>query len=206
MNVEITAQLRNLTGKGPARRLRNEESVPAVLYGPKTAPLSLSVSANRLEKLLRDMAGESKLLQLTVEGEAETVTRQVLIRELQTHPVRRRFVHIDFFEVPMDQAIVVEVPVELVGESVGVKKGGAINVIRRMMSVRCLPGEIPEKGQIDVESLDLGGSIRVGDLVGKVPVELVDDKSAAVVNIAAPEGKKEETEGEAAAAPKKGKK
>jgi len=204
MNIEIIAQVRNETGKGAARRLRQKESVPAVLYGPKTAPVSLSVSANRMEKLLREMAGESKLLQLTVEDGDERVTRQVLIRELQTHPVRRRFLHIDFFEVPMDQAIVVQVPVELVGESVGVKKGGTINLIRRMMSVRCLPGEIPEKVQINVEALDLGGSIRVGDLVGKVPVELVEDKNIAVLNIAAPEGKKEEAEGEAPP-PSKGK-
>lgn len=197
MNVEITAQVRNTTGKGPARRLRQQESVPAVLYGPKTPAVSLSISANRLEKLLRDMAGESKLLQLTVENGEERQTRQVLMREIQIHPVRRRFLHVDFYEVPLDQAILVEVPVELVGESVGVKKGGTINVIRRMLSVRCLPEQIPEKVQIDVEALDLGGSIRVGDLMGKVQVELVNDKNFAVVNIAAPEGKaKEEGEGE----------
>lgn len=198
MNVELTAQLRSETGKGPAHRLRQEESVPAVLYGPKLATVSLSVSASRLEKLLRDMAGESKLLQLTVEGGEEPKTHQVLIRELQVHPVRRRFLHVDFYEVPLDQRILVKVPVELVGESVGVKKGGTINVIRRMLAVRCVPQEIPEKVQINVEALDLGGSIRIADLLDTVPFELVDQKNVAVINIAAPEGKaKEEAEVEA---------
>lgn len=205
MNVEISAQVRNEKGKGAARRLRQVESVPAVLYGPKTPPVSLSVSASRIEKLLRDLGGESKLLQLTIEDGQGNQTKQVLMREVQIHPVRRRFLHVDFFEVPLDKPIVVEVPVELVGDSVGVKKGGAINVIHRMLSVRCLPGEIPERVQINVEALDLGGSIRVGDLAGQVPFELMDDKNAAVVNIAAPEGKKEEAAAEAAPAKAKGK-
>ena len=195
MDVELNVEVRNETGKGPARVLRRGEKVPAVLYGPKTAPLSLSVPAKRLEKLLREMGEESKLLRLNIDGPDGPLARQVLIREVQIHPVRRRFLHVDFYEVPLDHPIVVEVPVELAGECVGEKKGGTLNLVRRTLAVRCLPSEIPEKIHIDVSALDLGASVHVSDLVGTFPFELVDDPSHAVVNVNAPEGAGKETEG-----------
>jgi large subunit ribosomal protein L25 len=195
MDVEMHVQLRTTTGTGAARRLRRRDAVPAILYGPKTAPVPLAVPAIRLLKLLREMGEESKLIRLMIgEGESQQV-RQALIREVQTHPVRRRFVHVDFYEVPLDQPIVVEVPVELDGESIGEKKGGVLDLIRRTLAVRCLPGEIPERIHIDISNLDLGSSIHVGDLVDRVPFELVDDTSFAVVAVAVPEEMTKAAEG-----------
>jgi large subunit ribosomal protein L25 len=195
MDVELTASVRNQGGKGAARSLRRQDQIPAVLYGPKTSPVSLSVPALRLEKLLRDMGGESRLLRLNVQHADSTETRNVLIRQVQVHPFRRRFLHVDFYEVPLDQAIVVKVPVELTGESIGVKKGGSLNLIRRTVSVRCLPGEIPERARVDVSGLDLGATVHVGDLLSKLPFELVDDRAFAIVTVAAPEGKSKEGKG-----------
>jgi large subunit ribosomal protein L25 len=158
--------------------------VPAVLYGPKTKPASLSVSALNLEKLLKETGGESKLLNLRIEGDRTT---QVLIREIQTHPYRRRFVHVDFYEVPLDQPITVEVVVELVGDSIGVLKGGEINLIQRTLAVRCLPNQIPESIRIDVSKLDLGEMLHVGDLVAESSYEFDESPSVGVVSVVAPE-------------------
>lgn len=194
MDVELVGQLRSETGKGAARRLRSRQMVPAIVYGPKMESVSVAVSSKRMEKLLRDMGEESRLLTLSIEGDGEPSTKQVLIREIQVHPSRRRFLHVDFYEVPMDHPIVVVVPVELVGESVGVKKGGTVDVVRRTVSVRCLPGEIPEKIEVDIKQLDLGGAIHVGDLAKMVPYALVDDKHLSIVNILAPEGAAKEEE------------
>jgi large subunit ribosomal protein L25 len=198
MDVDLSVQVRTKTGKGPARRLRREETVPAILYGPKTAPVPLAVPALPLLKLLRDMGEESKLIRLVIGQGPDQQVRQALIREVQTHPVRRRFLHVDFYEVPLDQLILVEVPVELDGEAVGEKKGGVLNLIRRTLSVRCLPGEIPERVHIDISGMDLGSSVHVADLIGRVPFELMDDKSTAVVAMVVPEEmtKAEETAGE----------
>ncbi len=142
MMLELSAVMRDRTGKGAARSVRRDMQVPAVLYGPKTKPTVLSVSALHLEKLLRETGGESKLLNLNIEGDRTT---QVLIREIQTHPYRRRFVHVDFYEVPLDQPITVEVVVELFGDSIGVLKGGEVNLIQRTLAVRCLPNQNPGK-------------------------------------------------------------
>jgi large subunit ribosomal protein L25 len=194
MDVELTVQMRNGTGKGAARRLRRTEMIPAVLYGPKMEATSLAVPAKRLEKLLRDMGQESKLLQLHIEGGEEVQARQALIREVQVHPVRRRFFHVDFYEVPLDRPIVVAVPVDLIGDSIGIKKGGTLNLIRRVIAVRCLPSDIPEKIPVDISALDLGDTIHISALSGTVPFELADDPNFAVVNIVAPEGKAEAEE------------
>ena len=187
MDVELRVQMRTKTGTGAARRLRREEMVPAILYGPKTAPVLLAVPAIRLLKLLRDIGEESKLIRLVIGSDKDMQIRQALIREVQTHPVRRRFLHVDFYEVPLDQPILVDVPVELDGESIGEKKGGVRNLIRRTLSVRCLPGDIPERVHIDISDLDLGSSVHVADLISRIPFELMDDKSVAVVAIAVPE-------------------
>lgn len=194
MDIELSAEVRNETGKGVARRARKEDKIPAILYGPKTDPVPLVVAARRLERLMREMGRESKLLNLIVEDGGKRQTKQVLIREVQRHPVRRRFLHVDFYEVPMDQPIVVEVPVELQGEASGVKKGGVLDLIRRTLAVRCLPGEIPEKVEIDTTDLDVGSTIHVADLVDRVGFELVDDQNFAIVTISAPGGPAEEAE------------
>jgi large subunit ribosomal protein L25 len=151
--------------------------------------MSLSVSALNLEKLLRSIGEESRLVTLSI-GEGENFqTRQVLLQEVQVHPHRRRLLHVDFFEAPLDQTIVVNVPIELKGDSIGVRKGGTLNLILRMLGVRCLPAEIPERIQVDVSALDLGGTITVAGLASVVPHELVGQPNHAVVSIEAPEGK-----------------
>ncbi len=180
MSLELEAVLRQKTGKGGARSARRDLMVPAVLYGPKTPSTILAVSSSHLEKFLRETGGESKLINLKIdEGEP----RQVLIREIQTHPYRRRFLHVDFYEVPMDQSITVEVVVELVGDSVGVQKGGELNLIQRTLAVRCLPGEIPEKIRVDVSNLDMGDILHVQDLVAESSYEFDDDPSTGVVGV-----------------------
>ena len=119
-----------------------------------------------------------------------------MIREIQVHPARRQLLHVDFYEVAMDQAIVVDVPVELKGRSVGVEKGGLVDLVRRTLAVRCLPGEIPEKVEVDISNLDLGDSIHVADLIEHSGFELADDKSFTVATILPPEGITVGVEGE----------
>jgi large subunit ribosomal protein L25 len=194
MTLEIQAVTRTKTGKGAARTVRRDLRVPAVLYGPKTQPASLSVSSLHLEKLLKETGGESKLLNLKIDGGQ---TRQVLIREIQKHPFRRRFLHVDFYEVPLDQPITVEVVVELVGDSIGVQKGGEINLIQRTLSVRCLPNKIPENIRIDVSNIDMGETLHVADLVAESSYEFDEDPTVGVVSVLAPEVEAQPTEEDA---------
>jgi large subunit ribosomal protein L25 len=191
MDIQLVAHLRTMTGKNKARSLRRQEMVPAVFYGPNSPAQPISIPLTRLEKLFREMGKEHKLLSLVVEDGQDRQEKHVMIREIQVHPARRQLLHVDFYEVAMDQAIVADVPVELKGKPLGAEKGGTLNLIRRTLSVRCLPVEIPDKAEIDVSSLDIGDTLKVADLIGVLPYQLTDDQSFAVVTVVAPEGAEE---------------
>jgi large subunit ribosomal protein L25 len=191
MDIQLVAHLRTMTGKNKARSLRRQEMVPAVFYGPNSPAQPISIPLTRLEKLFREMGKEHKLLSLVVEDGQDRQEKHVMIREIQVHPARRQLLHVDFYEVAMDQAIVADVPVELKGKPLGAEKGGTLNLIRRTLSVRCLPGEIPDKAEVDVSSLDIGDTLKVADLIGMLPYQLTDDQNFAVVTVVAPEGAEE---------------
>jgi large subunit ribosomal protein L25 len=203
MDVQVVAQLRTMTGKNKARSLRRRDMVPVIFYGPRSQTTSLTVPLVRLEKLFREMGEEQKLLTLVIEDGKDRQEKQVMIREIQVHPARRQLLHVDLYEVAMDQAIVVEVPVEFKGKPVGVVKGGALNPLCRSLSVRCLPGEIPDKVEVDVTKLDIGQTLHVADLIGVVPFDLAGDGGFAIATIEAPEGGAEGAAAEGAEPAKK---
>ena len=200
MDIEVVAQLRTERGKNEARRLRQQDMVPAVFYGPGAQPRPLTVPLSRMEKLFREMGEEEKLLNLIIEDGTKRDAKHVMLREIQVHPARRQLLHVDFYEVAMDQAVEVHVLVELKGKPVGVEKGGSLNQLARFLTVRCLPGAIPEKVEADVSGLEIGQTLHVSDLVSLVAFELVDDGGLPVATIEAPEGGTEEASPEAAEA------
>jgi large subunit ribosomal protein L25 len=179
----ISARSRESRGKGAARQTRREGRIPGVLYGHGEDSLSLSVDANELQKLVHSISIENTIVDLDL-GSGEPY--KVLIRELQRHPFRDEFVHIDFFHVAMDEKIQVEVPIVLIGTPTGVKnKGGVLDHQLRELEVFCLPGSIPEKIELDVSSLDIGDSIHVSDI--ELPdVEILTELDRAVVAVLAP--------------------
>jgi large subunit ribosomal protein L25 len=160
--MNLKANLRERVGNGPARELRRGGKVPAILYGPKTEPLKLSIEKAALEPVFKAGAVAQKLLKLTIEGDAKG--RNVMIKELQRHPVSQNLLHLDLYEVSMDQKIKVMVPVTTTGKSVGVEMGGMLQIIRRELEVLCLPDQIPENITIDITDLDVGDSFHVEDL------------------------------------------
>lgn len=179
----INARTREGTGKGAARSSRREGRIPGVLYGHGEESVSLSVDANELQKLVHSISIENTIVDLDI-GKGDPY--KVLIREVQRHPFRDEFIHIDFFHVAMDEKIQVEIPIVLIGTPTGVKnKGGVMDHQLRELEVFCLPGNIPEKVEIDVSNLDIGDSIHVSDI--QLPdVEVLTDLDRSVVAVLAP--------------------
>ena len=179
----ISARSREGRGKGAARQTRREGRIPGVLYGHGEDSVPLSVDANELQRLVHTISIENTIVDLDL-GSGEPY--KVLIRELQRHPFRDEFVHIDFFHVAMDEQIQVEVPIVLVGTPTGVKnKGGVLDHQLRELEVFCLPGSIPEKIELEVSHLDIGDSIHVSDI--QLPdVEILTDLDRSVVAVLAP--------------------
>ena len=132
--IDLKAQVRKKTGKGPARTLRREGRMPAVLYGQKTESIMLSIDIREFEKIVKKANIGSLLLNLQIQN-GKTLTRPAMIKELQTNPVTGAFIHVDFYEIDMQRKINVSVPVVPRGKSIGVENGGLLQIVRRELEL-----------------------------------------------------------------------
>src|SRR5690349_23057751 len=201
--IVVNAQGRADRGKNAARRLRRKGLVPAVVYGGKAKAVAVSVDPKVLNKVLRSESGRNTILKLEL-GEGSPTS--AILKSWQVDPIRENFLHADFYRIAMDVAIKVTVPVAVKGEAVGVKvEGGILEVIMREIGVECLPGDIPERIEVDVSGLGLNDSIRISDLPIKANVKILADADQVVVHVvsvkeeAAPTAVAPAAEGEAAA-------
>ena len=164
-DFDLIAESRTDKGKGASRRLRREsEMVPSILYGAGKEPVAISIAHKDLFKACENEAFFSHILDINLEGK----TQKAILKDLQRHPSKSLILHADFMRVEMDQVITVEVPLRFINEDscVGVKQGGG-NISRNMASleVSCLPGDLPEYIEVDIESVGVGESIHMSDLV-----------------------------------------
>ncbi|MDX1395086.1 MAG: 50S ribosomal protein L25/general stress protein Ctc [Gemmatimonadota bacterium] len=160
-NATLRAEPREDRGKSAARRLRRSGGLPAVVYGDEAETLALTIDMHEFERLMARIHAATTVLSLEVEGEGE---HQVLIREVQRHPFRSDFLHVDFLRIRAGQKINVKVPVHLVGHAPGVEEGGIMQQTRHELEVECTPANIPSEITVDVSSMEIGDSIHVADL------------------------------------------
>jgi large subunit ribosomal protein L25 len=183
--IKLKAQIRKTVGNGPARLLRREGRVPAVLYGSKIETILLSIDIKDFEHILKEASVGSVLLNLQIQN-GKTSSRSAMIKELQTHPVSGQFLHVDFYEIDMQKKITAKVPVVAKGKSIGVEVGGLLEYARRELEVLCLPTEIPEAIEVDISDLDIGDSIHVEDISLAGDIEIPADTNFTLVTILAP--------------------
>jgi large subunit ribosomal protein L25 len=197
----LTVKAREGTGKGIARKLRAKGEIPAVFYGPRTETLSIRVDPKELAKTLQTEAGANVLIDLDIEKGDRRERKVAMVKDIQFGILQTGLLHVDFYEVAMDEMVTVEVPVALLGRPEGVKLGGILDQIRRVVQVQCLPGDIPKRIEVSVESLMIGDSIHVQDLQVEKGKILFDTNFtiASVVPPAVEEKPKEEAVAEAAA-------
>ena len=171
---ELQAELRSEHGKAASRRLRLAGKIIANVYGGGRPPQSLMLEERAVRKQFRDETTLSHVLNLEVAGEKKP--QQVLIRELQHHPWKKRIFHIDFMRVSADREIQVHVPLRFVGEEecVGVKKHGILSHVELEILVACLPKDLPEGIDVDVSGLDIGEAVHISDLTLPSGVESMD--------------------------------
>ena len=189
--LELHTTVRKSTGNSPARSLRRSGHIPAVLYGPKTDPVLLSVNIKDLEQVFKQGNVFQIILNLVIQN-GKKITKAAMVKELQTHPVSGNFIHIDFYEIDMKRQINVMVPVITKGQPVGVENGGMLNIVRRELELLCLPGDIPEAVEIDVSDLDIGDSIHIEDIPLGENVEISADVNFTVVTVLTPKVEEEE--------------
>jgi len=160
----LNAEVRERKGKEIARKLRAKGMIPAVFYGPRSESLALMVDPKELSRTLKTEAGENVIIDLTIRNGQESLQKTVMIKEVQTHPLQRRMLHADFYEVSMEQMVTVDVPVHLLGKAEGVKAGGILDQVLRAIQIQCLPGEIPRSIDVNVDALKIGDSVHVREV------------------------------------------
>jgi large subunit ribosomal protein L25 len=180
----LKAQMRDKSGKGPARRLRAQGLVPAVCYGPfDKKPLMVAVDPEALTQAISTPHKFNTVLKLEVDGQ----TRTVLFKEFEKDPVDGHILHVDFLDVRMDQDVVVNVPVILTGKPVGVTEGGILQQVSRTLPVICKPAQIPEKIEVDVSNLKIAESIHISDIKApegvRFKTNVIKNATIAVVNV-----------------------
>ncbi len=162
-------------GKKAAKALRATDAIPCIIYGGES-PVHFQVTQDAVRGLI--YSPDIYAVELTIDG----TQHMAVIKDLQFHPVTDTLLHIDFLEVFADKAIVMEVPVELVGHAEGVKAGGKLQLEMRKLKVKAAYTNIPERLNIDVTNLGLGKSLQVGALSFD-GLEITNAKNAVVCSV-----------------------
>lgn len=194
-NLKVTTRKRS--GSGALKAMRRENLVPAVIYGANQENLNLKIGAKRFSELLQGSASEQILVNLEIEEEGKT--RLALIQAVQHDPLTGKVLHVDFHAVREDEVIHASVPVELHGESTGVRKGGLLDHQIHALEIQCLPKDLPEMIEGDISAIDIGEALHVGDLKYPEGVSALLDADVVVAMVSAPRLAEQEEETEAGA-------
>lgn len=181
--VQLNTKQRTKTGKGNSRLTRRQGEIPAILYGPGSENIMLSLNMMDFDRIYKKSRAGNMLFDLTIHNDGESYIKSAMIREVQKHPLSRKYLHIDFYEVSMDRKIRTKVPVVTKGKSKGVEFGGLLQVIRRELEILCFPNQIPEAIELDVTELEVGDAVHVRDIQPPEHVEIPADVNFTVVTV-----------------------
>lgn len=185
--ISIHAQQREATGKEAAKRLRNAGLAPVIVYKKGKIGVNLAIKSVDLIHALHTSAGENVIIKLEYEKDGKKTHKTVIIKEMQHHPIRGNIIHIDFSEISLTQSIQVKVPIHPVGEAVGVKRdGGILEHVLWELDIECLPTQIPEKIDVNVDELEIGNSIHVKDLKVDNDIKILADPEEVVMIVEHP--------------------
>lgn len=183
--VVIEAKKRTKIDKASRSALRKEGKVPAIFYSKHHEPQAIEISERAIHPLV--FTSKTSLISLNVEGQEE---QECIIKDVQFDPVTDKIVHIDFLGLKIGEKIQIEVPVQLVGNPIGIKEGGVLQHILHKLEIECLPADIPEHLEIDVTNLKLGSSIHVSD-VNFDNIQILNSPESMIASVTHPKVEKE---------------
>jgi len=186
---KLQAKKRDTFGK-KLKQMRKQGLIPAIIYGKGKENICLFVEKNVFNKVF-NATGENALVKLIIEGEKEP--KNVLVHEVQINPVVDDIIHVDFFEVKMDEKVETEVPLRFIGESPAVKNlGGTLITNKDSVEIKCLPSEIPKEIEVDISKLEtFEDSIIARDLRIPKEIELLTDKGETIAFVNPPRTEEE---------------
>ncbi|WP_257351298.1 50S ribosomal protein L25/general stress protein Ctc [Pseudalkalibacillus decolorationis] len=186
MAIKLNAQKRDDFTRSTTRKLREQGQLPAVFYGNGS---SQPITLDRIDfvKTIRE-GGINGVITLTVESNKHSV----MVQDVQMDHLKDLIVHADFREIDLNEETDADVPVHLVGESVGVKEGGVVQHFLHDINVRALPAEIPSELEVNIEELNVGDAFTVADLIENSSYNILTDPEEVVVSVTPPTEEPEE--------------
>jgi large subunit ribosomal protein L25 len=182
--LEIRVDARDKKHKRDAKRLLRNGQIPAVLYGPKTEAVALTLDKREFSTRVAGLEG-SHLVRLKCDS-AALAGKVALVKEMQFHPISGEVIHTDLYEVDLSAKITVHVPLHFIGKAEGVVRGGILQPIVREIEVECLPLDIPGYFDVDVSRLDIGDSVHIEELTMPEGVTAVSEPNLALVAVVPP--------------------
>jgi large subunit ribosomal protein L25 len=198
--TSLNAERRARAGKGATRATRRMGRVPGIIYGGNQDPLLISLEPRELSSAIAKRGFLATLVDVTVDGAVE----RTLPREVQSHPVTDKPMHVDFMRVGVDTRVTVTVPVVFINHemSVGLRRGGILNIVRHGVELSCRADSIPEQLLVDLNGLDIGDSVHASAVSFPAGARAtIADRDFTIASIAAPSALREEAAAAAAAPP-----
>jgi large subunit ribosomal protein L25 len=190
--VSLRARAGRKPGSRESRRIRREGQVPAIVYGPEVKdPIPLSVDSHDLHIALHTEAGTNAIINLEIEGGSTLTT---MARVIERHPFRNEYRHVDFLTLDLTKKTTAEVALHFEGTPAGVKEGGVFSPRRTHVLVEVLPTEIPAFIELDINEVEIGGSLRVEDLPEIEGITYLEEADAVVMSVVVPAAEIEEPE------------
>lgn len=189
-SYELKAEARTLAGKGSARAVRRNGRVPAVIYGDKQAPISISLDYKEIYYKIH--GGGFLHTVATIEVDGQKI--RVLPKDYQLDPVKDFPTHVDFLRVSANSRLKVEIPVHFINQdiSVGLKRGGILNIVRHEVEFMCPVDAIPDFIEVDLAKVDVGHSVHISAVKLPEGVKPVIERDFTIATIASPGGALEE--------------
>ena len=185
--IKLDAEIRQGLGKGPCKRMRKEDIIPAVVYKARKPSISLQVNRKELFKTLHTSAGANVIIDLNVKKGDEAEKKTVIVKYIQYDPVRGDVVHVDFNQISLTEVMKFTVPLVAKGDAIGVKAdGGVLQHVLWNLEVECLPTEIPQKIEVDVTELKIGDNKKIKDIEVPKGVKILHDAELIVLTVEPP--------------------
>lgn len=184
--VTLKAQLRTKSGTGPSRELRRNGMIPAIIYGPNKDPISISIEENEITKYYKRPLFLSQIFELDVDGKKY----KVLPKTAELHLIKEMVTHVDFVFLE-DKVQKLSVPIVYVNKttSIGIKRGGYFNTVRRVLNISCPVKSLPRSIEIDVAKVKIGESIKASQAQLPEGATLLDNPDFVIASIIGKKGK-----------------
>ena len=181
MNTVLEVTKRKAGSRSNLSGIRNSGGIPANVYGYRTEATPIRVDTTSFMKSIQEH-GQNAIFKLNLEGQ----TVNVVINEIQRCALKGSIKHVDFQAINMSEELEVDVPIVVIGESIGAKEGGVLNLPNRELKIKVQPSQIPESIEIDVSALRVGDTIALSDIRGKIGFDVLHEDDFTLATVTPP--------------------